>query len=215
MGSTTYKEFRSHFEKDRALLRRFQKIDIAEPSKADTIKIMQGLKPYFEEHHNVEYTNEAISAAVDLSSRYISDRKLPDKAIDVIDEVGAAQMLLPKNKRKKRIDVKDVEQVVAIMARIPPKSVSRDDKKVMKNLAKDLKRVVFVQEKAIDALAASIKLARAGLRERGREPARGRGAVVRLGVRALPPPLRAASRSSGRASTPARRSVGRPRGGGR
>jgi ATP-dependent Clp protease ATP-binding subunit ClpA len=165
MGSTTYKEFRSHFEKDRALLRRFQKIDIVEPSKADAIKIMQGLKPYYEEHHNVEYTNDAITAAVDLSSRYINDRKLPDKAIDVIDEVGAAQMLLPSKKRKKRIDVKDVEKVVATMARIPPKSVSRDDKKVMKNLAKDLKRVVFGQEKAIDALAASIKLARAGLRE--------------------------------------------------
>ncbi len=165
MGSTTYKEFRAHFEKDRALLRRFQKIDIAEPSKAESIKILQGLKPYYEKHHNLRYTNEAIKAAVDLSARYINDRKLPDKAIDVIDEVGAAQMLAPPSKRKKLIGVRDVVDVVAIIARIPPKSVSKDDARVMASLADDLKRVVFGQDKAIEALAASIKLSRAGLRE--------------------------------------------------
>lgn len=165
MGSTTYKEFRSHFEKDRALLRRFQKIDVSEPSKADAIKIMMGLKPYFEDYHGVKYSNEAIKASVDLSDRYISDRRLPDKAIDVIDEVGAAQMLLPAKKRKSSMNVRDIEAVIATMARIPPKSVSRDDKLAMKNLDADLKRVVFGQDKAIDALASSIKLARAGLRD--------------------------------------------------
>lgn len=165
MGSTTYKEFRSHFEKDRALLRRFQKIDVNEPSVDDTIKILKGLKPYFEDHHQVRYTVEAIKSAVELSDRYISDRKLPDKAIDVIDETGAAQMLLPPSRRKKTISVKDVEAVVAKIARIPPKSVSRDESRVMQTLQKDLKRVVFGQDKAIDALTASIKLSRAGLRE--------------------------------------------------
>ena len=165
MGSTTYKEFRSHFEKDRALLRRFQKIDIHEPSKEDTIKILQGLKPYYEDYHKIKYTNEALAAAVELASRYITDRKLPDKAIDVIDEAGASQMLLPEDQRKAEIDVADIEAIVATMARVPPKRVSRSDAKVMRSLAKDLKRVVFGQEKAIDALAASIKLARAGLRE--------------------------------------------------
>ncbi|MBL8697722.1 MAG: ATP-dependent Clp protease ATP-binding subunit ClpA [Alphaproteobacteria bacterium] len=165
IGSTTYKEYRSYFEKDRALVRRFQKIDVNEPSLADTIKIVKGLKPYYEAHHRVKYTGEAIKAAVELSARYINDRKLPDKAIDVIDEVGAAQMLLPAGKRKRVIAVKDVEAVVAKIARIPPKSVSTDDKQVLQNLDKDLKAVVYGQDAAIDALAAAIKLSRAGLRE--------------------------------------------------
>jgi len=165
MGSTTYKEFRSHFEKDRALLRRFQKIDVVEPTPPDAIKIMQGLKPYFEKHHRVRYTAEAIKAAVDLSARYITDRKLPDKAIDVIDETGAAQMLLPPSRRRKTVNVRDIEAVIAKIARIPPKSVSKDDAKIMATLERDLKRVVFGQESAIEALSASIKLSRAGLRE--------------------------------------------------
>ncbi len=165
MGSTTYKEFRTHFEKDRALLRRFQKIDVNEPTIDDTIKIMMGLKPYYEEHHQVRYTADAIKAAVDLSARYITDRKLPDKAIDVIDEVGAAQMLVVEAKRKKVIGVKEVEATVATIARIPPKSVSSDDKQVLATLEGDLKRVVFGQDAAITALTSAIKLARAGLRE--------------------------------------------------
>ena len=165
MGSTTYKEYRSHFEKDRALVRRFQKIDVYEPSVDDAVKILKGLKPYFEEHHKVRYTADAIKAAVDLSSRYISDRKLPDKAIDVIDEVGASRMLLPANKRRKTVTVKDVENVVAMIARIPPKSVSNDDREALKTLDRDLKTVVFGQDDAIAALSSSIKLARAGLRE--------------------------------------------------
>ena len=165
MGSTTYKEYRQHFEKDRALVRRFQKIDINEPTVEDAIAILKGLKPYFEDYHRLKYTNEAIEAAVQLSSRYIHDRKLPDKAIDVIDESGAAQMLVAENKRKKVIGIKEIETTIATMARIPPKSVSKDDAEVLKHLEQTLKRVVFGQEKAIDALAASIKLARAGLRE--------------------------------------------------
>jgi ATP-dependent Clp protease ATP-binding subunit ClpA len=165
IGSTTYKEYRNYFEKDRALVRRFQKIDVNEPSVEDSVKILRGLKPYYEKHHNVRYTAEAIRAAVELAQRYISDRKLPDKAIDVIDEVGAAQMLLPEGKRRKTIAVKDVEAVVAKIARIPPKSVSRDDRLALQNLERDLKTMVFGQEKAIDALASAIKLARAGLRE--------------------------------------------------
>ncbi|MSO71195.1 MAG: ATP-dependent Clp protease ATP-binding subunit ClpA [Alphaproteobacteria bacterium] len=165
VGSTTYKEYRNYFEKDRALVRRFQKIDVQEPSVEDAIKILRGLKPYYEEHHNIRYTEEAIRAAVELSSKYIGDRKLPDKAIDVIDETGAAQMLLPPSKRKKTIGVKDIEAVVAKIARIPPKSVSRDDKKSLANLERDLKTMVFGQDKAITALSAAIKLARAGLRE--------------------------------------------------
>jgi len=165
MGSTTYKEFRSHFEKDRALLRRFQKIDVDEPSIPDSIKILKGLKPYFEKHHRVRYTADAIRTAVELSARYINDRKLPDKAIDVIDEVGAAQMLKPESRRKKTIGVKDVEEVVAMIARIPPKSVSKEDTEGLRKLDVDLKRVVFGQDTAIEALASSIKLARAGLRE--------------------------------------------------
>ena len=165
MGSTTYKEYRQHFEKDRALVRRFQKIDVNEPTVEDAIAILKGLKPYFEDYHKLKYTNEAVEAAVQLSSRYIHDRKLPDKAIDVIDESGAAQMLLPENKRKKTIGIKEIEATIATMARIPPKSVSKDDAEVLKHLEQTLKRVVFGQDKAIEALSASIKLARAGLRE--------------------------------------------------
>jgi ATP-dependent Clp protease ATP-binding subunit ClpA len=165
MGSTTYKEYRQHFEKDRALVRRFQKIDINEPTVEDAIAILKGLKPYFEDYHRLKYTNEAIEAAVQLSSRYIHDRKLPDKAIDVIDESGAAQMLVSENKRKKTIGIREIETTIATMARIPPKSVSKDDAEVLKHLEQTLKRVVFGQDKAIEALSASIKLARAGLRE--------------------------------------------------
>jgi ATP-dependent Clp protease ATP-binding subunit ClpA len=165
MGSTTYKEFRQHFEKDRALSRRFQKIDVNEPTVEDAIEILKGLKPYFEEHHSVKFTTDAIKSAVELSARYINDRKLPDKAIDVIDEAGAAQHLVPEDKRRKTIGVKEVEAVVAKIARIPPKSVSKDDAEVLKDLEKSLKRVVFGQDDAIDALSSAIKLARAGLRE--------------------------------------------------
>ena len=165
IGSTTYKEYRSYFEKDRALVRRFQKIDVIEPSIEDAVKILRGLKPYYEKHHRVRYTAEAIRTAVELAARYINDRKLPDKAIDVIDEAGAAQMLLPEGKRRKMITVKDVEDVVAKIARIPPKSVSRDDQQTLKTLEQDLQRVVFGQDDAIKALSAAIKLSRAGLRE--------------------------------------------------
>ncbi len=165
MGSTTYKEFRQHFEKDRALSRRFQKIDVNEPSVPDTIKILMGLKPHFEKHHDLRYTNDAIKSAVELSARYIHDRKLPDKAIDVIDEAGAAQHLVAESKRRKTISPKEIEAVVAKIARIPPKNVSKDDAEVLRDLEKSLKRVVFGQDKAIEALASAIKLARAGLRE--------------------------------------------------
>ncbi|MCV6584317.1 MAG: ATP-dependent Clp protease ATP-binding subunit ClpA, partial [Marinibacterium sp.] len=165
MGSTTYKEFRQHFEKDRALSRRFQKIDVNEPSVEDAVKILRGLKPYFEEHHSVKYTSDAIKTAVELSARYINDRKLPDKAIDVIDEAGAAQHLVAESKRRKTIGVKEIEAVVAKIARIPPKNVSKDDAEVLKDLENSLKRVVFGQDNAIDALSSAIKLARAGLRE--------------------------------------------------
>src|SRR6187551_262308 len=165
IGSTTYKEFRNHFEKDRALLRRFQKIDVNEPTVEDTIKILAGLRSSFEEHHSVRYTPDAIKSAVELSARYIHDRKLPDKAIDVIDEVGAMQMLVPPSRRKKTITVKEIEAVVATMARIPPKCVSTDDKRVLENLEADLKRVVFGQDLAIEKLASAIKLSRAGLRD--------------------------------------------------
>lgn len=165
IGSTTYKEYRQIFEKDRALARRFQKIDVNEPSVPDAIEILKGLKPYFEDFHQIKYTDEAMKASVELSSRYMADRKLPDKAIDVVDETGAAQMLLPKGKRKKTIGVKEIEATIATMARIPPKAVSRDDRKTLANLEKELKRVVYGQDKAIDALTSSIKLARAGLRE--------------------------------------------------
>lgn len=165
IGSTTYKEYRQIFEKDRALARRFQKIDVNEPSITDAIEILKGLKPYFEDFHQVKYTDDAMKASVELSSRYMADKKLPDKAIDVVDETGAAQMLLPKNKRKKTIGIREIEETIAAMARIPPKTVSSDDRKNIANLEKELKRVVYGQEQAIEALTASIKLARAGLRE--------------------------------------------------
>jgi len=165
MGSTTFKEYKQHFEKDRALSRRFRKIDVVEPTVPDTIKILTGLKSRFEDFHGLRYTNDAIKAAVELSDRYITDRKLPDKAIDVVDEAGAAQWLLPANKRKKTVGQKDIEAVVAKIARIPPKQVSTDDAAALKSLDSDLKRVVFGQDEAIEALSASIKLARAGLRE--------------------------------------------------
>src|SRR5271169_5363142 len=165
IGSTTYKEFRNYFEKDRALVRRFQKIDVNEPSLEDSIKILRGLKANYEKHHRVRYTEEAIRASVELSAKYIHDRKLPDKAIDVIDEVGASRMLLPENKRRKTVTLRDVEEIVAKIARIPPKSVSVDDKETLRNLERDLKSMVFGQDKAIEALGAAIKLARAGLRE--------------------------------------------------
>jgi ATP-dependent Clp protease ATP-binding subunit ClpA len=165
IGSTTYKEYRQHFEKDRALVRRFQKIDVNEPSIEDAWKILKGLKPYYEEFHKVRFTEDAIKSAVELSARYMSDRKLPDKAIDVIDESGASQMLLTENKRKSVIGVKEIEETVATMARIPPKTVSKNDAEVLKDLGINLKRVVFGQDRAIDALTAAIKLARAGLRE--------------------------------------------------
>ena len=165
MGSTTYKEFRQHFEKDRALSRRFQKIDVNEPNVDDTIKILRGIKGYFEDHHNIKYTADAIKAAVELAARYITDRKLPDKAIDVIDEAGAAQHLLASTKRRKTIGVKEIEAIVAKIARIPPKNVTKDDAIVLKDLEASLKRVVFGQNNAIESLSSAIKLARAGLRE--------------------------------------------------
>jgi ATP-dependent Clp protease ATP-binding subunit ClpA len=165
IGSTTYKEYRQYFEKDRALVRRFQKIDVNEPTVADAIDILKGLKPYFEEYHKLKYTNDAIKAAVDLSARYIHDRKLPDKAIDVIDESGAAQMLLPESRRKKTIGVKEIETTISTMARIPPKTVSKDDAEVLQHLEQTLRTTVYGQDKAIESLSASIKLARAGLRE--------------------------------------------------
>ncbi|WP_066810490.1 ATP-dependent Clp protease ATP-binding subunit ClpA [Sphingomonas asaccharolytica] len=165
IGSTTYKEFRNHFEKDRALLRRFQKIDVNEPTIEDTVKILAGLRSAFEEHHQVKYTPDAIKAAVELSARYINDRKLPDKAIDVIDEVGAMQMLVPPSRRKKTITTREIEAVIATMARIPPKSVSKDDTLALATLDTDLKRVVFGQNDAIEKLSSAIKLSRAGLRD--------------------------------------------------
>ncbi len=165
IGSTTYKEYRNYFEKDRALVRRFQKIDVKEPSVDDTIKILEGLQIYFERHHKVEYTSEAIHAAVELSDRYIGDRKLPDKAIDIIDEVGAAQMLVPADQRKKIITLEDIEGVVAAIARMPTKTVTKDDKELLANLERDLKTLVFDQDNAIDMLSDSIKMARAGLRD--------------------------------------------------
>ena len=165
IGSTTYKEYRNYFEKDRALVRRFQKIDINEPTVEDSVKILNGIKPYYESHHKVRYHPDAIKAAVELSAKYITDRKLPDKAIDVIDEVGAARMLLPESKRRKTVTVRDVEEIIAKIARIPPKSVSANDMEALKNLERDLKTLVFGQDPALEALASAIKLARAGLRE--------------------------------------------------
>ncbi|KXV18059.1 ATP-dependent Clp protease ATP-binding subunit ClpA [Gluconobacter oxydans] len=165
IGSTTYKEFRQHFEKDRALVRRFQKIDVPEPSIEDAVKILRGLKGSYEKHHKVRYTDEALRGAVELAAKYVHDRKLPDKAIDVIDEVGAARMLVPENKRRKTVTLKDVEEAIAKIARIPPKSVSADDRETLRHLERDLRNMVFGQDKAIDALAAAIKLSRAGLRD--------------------------------------------------
>ena len=165
IGSTTYKEYRQFFEKDRALVRRFQKIDVNEPTVPDAIEIVKGLRPYFEEFHKITYTDEALKAAVELSARYITDRKLPDKAIDVIDETGASQKLLPEDQRKKVIDVEDIEATVATIARIPPKSVSKSDAELLSGLEQSLKTVVFGQDSAITALSSAIKLARAGLRE--------------------------------------------------
>jgi ATP-dependent Clp protease ATP-binding subunit ClpA len=165
IGSTTFQEFRGVFEKDRALARRFQKIDITEPSNEETVEILRGLKSRFEEHHHVEYTDEALLAAVELSSRHINDRHLPDKAIDVIDEAGARQRLLPEDERKTLLDEGDIEQIIAHMARIPAKQVSRSDRDALKNLERDLKLVVFGQDEAITALSAAIKMTRAGLGE--------------------------------------------------
>ena len=165
MGSTTYQEYRQHFEKDRALSRRFLKVDVSEPTPEDAVKILMGLKSYFEEFHKIKYTNDAIQGAVDLAVRHITDRKLPDKAIDVIDEAGARQKLVDEKKRKKTIGIKDIEFVISKIARIPPKSISRDDEKALKSLGGDLKRMVFGQDDAIEKVASAVKLARAGLRE--------------------------------------------------
>jgi len=165
IGSTTYKEYRQHFEKDRALVRRFQKIDVPEPSISDTIKILRGLKGNYERHHKVRYTDDALKAAVELSAKYMHDRKLPDKAIDIVDEAGASRMLLPESKRRKTVTLKDIEEIVAKIARIPPKSVSTDDRETLRLLSRDLKNMVFGQDRAIEALTSAIKLARAGLRD--------------------------------------------------
>ncbi len=165
MGSTTYKEFRQHFEKDRALVRRFQKIDVNEPTIEDTVKILKGLKTYYEDFHKLKYTDDAIKTAVELSARYITDRKLPDKAIDVIDEAGASQMLLPEAKRRKKIGAKEIEGVIAKMARIPAKSVSKSDTEALRSLESDLQRAVYGQDDAIHQLSAAMKMARAGLRD--------------------------------------------------
>ncbi|MEM6464838.1 MAG: AAA family ATPase, partial [Pseudomonadota bacterium] len=165
MGSTTFKEYKQHFEKDRALSRRFRKIDVVEPNVEDAVKILTGLKPVFEDFHGLRYTNDAIRSAVELSHRYMTDRKLPDKAIDVIDEAGATQWLVPASKRRKTVGVKEIEAIVAKIARIPPKQVSRDDAAAIKSLEADLKRVVYGQDDAIGALSSAIKLSRAGLRE--------------------------------------------------
>ena len=163
IGSTTYQEFRGIFEKDRALARRFQKIDVAEPSIEEAVKILHGLKSKFEEHHNVRYTNQALRAAVELTERYINDRHLPDKAIDIIDEAGASQRLLPASRRKKTVGIHDIENIVAKVARIPPKTVNSSDKDIMKNLVRNLMMVVFGQERAVQTLATAIKTARSGL----------------------------------------------------
>lgn len=163
IGSTTYTEYKNIFEKDRALVRRFQKIDVAEPSVDDTTRILQGLKERYEEHHGIRYTQPAIRAAAELSARYINERHLPDKAIDVLDEAGASQRLLPPSKRKKTIGVQDIESIIAKIARIPEQSVSRSDQQILKNLDRNLKLVVFGQDQAIDQLTAAIRLSRSGL----------------------------------------------------
>jgi ATP-dependent Clp protease ATP-binding subunit ClpA len=163
IGATTYQEYRGIFEKDHALSRRFQKIDVAEPSVAETIEILKGLKTRFEEHHSVKYSASALTVAAELSAKYINDRHLPDKAIDVIDEAGAAQRILPKSKQKKIIGNKEIEEIIAKIARIPPKNISTDDRNALKTLERDLKAVVFGQDKAIDVLASAVKMARSGL----------------------------------------------------
>lgn len=163
IGATTYQEYRTVFEKDRALSRRFQKIDVDEPSILDTINILKGLKTKFEKHHNVKYSVAAINSAAELSAKYINDRHLPDKAIDVIDDAGAAQRILPKNKQKKIITHKEIEEIVAKIAKIPPKNISNDDKQALKNLERDLKAVIFGQDKAIESLASAMKMTRSGL----------------------------------------------------
>ena len=165
MGSTTYKEFQQFFEKDRALTRRFQKIDVAEPSVDETIKILTGLKPHFEEYHKIRYTSEALKTAVELSARYMHDKKMPDKAIDVIDEAGAIQMLQPSSKRKKTIGIKEIESVISSMARIPAKTVSKGDTAILKHLESTIKNAIYGQDNAVEALSTSIKMSRAGLRE--------------------------------------------------
>jgi len=168
IGATTYSEFRQIFEKDHALSRRFQKIDVVEPSVAETVEILKGLKSRFEEHHSVRYSKEAIASAAELSAKYINDRHLPDKAIDVIDEAGAAQRILPKSKQRKTIGKVEIEEIVAKIARIPPRTVSNDDKAALKTLDRDLKNVVFGQDKAIEALAKAIKMSRSGLGNPGK-----------------------------------------------
>ncbi len=168
IGSTTYQEYRGVFEKDRALARRFQKIDVEEPTVEETVQILRGLKERFESHHGVRYTQPAREAAAELAAKYLTDRRLPDKAIDVIDEAGANLRLLPPSKRKKTVNVLDVETIIAKMARIPPKRVSTSDMRLLENLEKDLKRVIFGQDEAIDTLAATIKMSRAGLRDTGK-----------------------------------------------
>lgn len=163
IGATTYQEYRGIFEKDHALSRRFQKVDVTEPSIAETIEILKGLKSRFEEHHGIKYSASALTTAVELSAKYINDRHLPDKAIDVIDEAGAAQRILPKSKQKKVIGNKEIEDIVAKIARIPPKNINTDDRNLLKTLERDLKAVVFGQDKAIEALASAVKMARSGL----------------------------------------------------
>ncbi|HOY70190.1 MAG TPA: ATP-dependent Clp protease ATP-binding subunit ClpA [Methylotenera sp.] len=163
IGATTYQEYRGIFEKDHALSRRFQKVDVIEPSVAETIEILKGLKSRFEDHHHVKYSASALSTAAELSAKYINDRHLPDKAIDVIDEAGAAQRILPKSKQKKVIGNKEIEDIIAKIARIPPKNISADDRSTLKTLERDLKAVVFGQDKAIEALTSAVKMARSGL----------------------------------------------------
>jgi ATP-dependent Clp protease ATP-binding subunit ClpA len=163
IGATTYQEFRGVFEKDHALSRRFQKIDVPEPSVTETVEILKGLKSRFEAHHGVKYAPAALVSAAELSAKYINDRHLPDKAIDVIDEAGAAQRILPRSRQKKTISTREIEDIIAKIARIPPKNISSDDRNVLKTLDRDLRAVVFGQDKAIEALSAAIKMARSGL----------------------------------------------------
>jgi ATP-dependent Clp protease ATP-binding subunit ClpA len=197
MGSTTYKEFRQHFEKDRALVRRFQKIDVNEPTVEDTIKILKGLKTYYEDFHKLKYTNEALKVAVELSAKYITDRKLPDKAIDVIDEAGAGQMLLPESRRKKVLGVKEIEAVVAKIARIPPKSVSKSDTEALKSNWNRPEARGVRSGRGPAALSSAMKLARAGLRDADKPIGSSCSAARPASARPKPPsswPRRSASR---------------------